>query len=96
MIIYKYLFYSVFRFLKITNRSYPKDTDDTMAFTAALLISLFQLLNLMSFMSSVRGPMIIAPTIMLAIFNIIVFYIGDRYKKFSNTSLRVKDPYFLM
>lgn len=79
---YYYLFTIVYSGLKKIEAGLSYQTDNSRAQQTILLISIFELLNLMSiFPHEMKGRIIIAPFVGLIVVNYLIFCLGDRYRK---------------
>lgn len=81
MIVYWYLFHSIYLCLKNTERSYFHRSAVVRVFSTIMIMSFLELFNLMSLLDSVRGPMTLAPFLILLIFNASLFFTESRYEK---------------
>lgn len=78
---YNNILHSLYNILKSFEGGFRYQTTSYTAFEVVIIISLFELLNLMSVFSELRGNLIIVPYSILFIINYLVFYFQGRYKK---------------
>jgi hypothetical protein len=80
MKIYKSLFYLLFKLLKSFEAGFTHQTDSNRSFEVVMIMSLFELLNLMSFFPMWKGKILFVPYIGFFLINLMIFQISKRYK----------------
>jgi hypothetical protein len=81
MRIFNNLFYLLFRVLKSFEAGFTHQTDSNRSFEVIMVISIFEMLNLMSIFPLWNGRVLFVPYIVLFVINVVVFHKSGRYKK---------------
>ncbi|TRX62668.1 hypothetical protein FNH22_00815 [Fulvivirga sp. M361] len=81
--IYSKLFYFIYILLKsIDGGGFPYQSTETRTFTTVLILSVLELLNVMTFFpNKIVGDQIIVPAILISLVNFALFYINKNYAK---------------
>ena len=91
---YNYLFKSFYSLLRRVEFGANYETDNSRAQQTIVLVSLFELLNLMSIFSQIiRGYILVAPLALLLVINYFIFLFGDRYKKIVSINVPMEKVY---
>jgi len=85
MTLYKALFYILYKSLNSIESGFTNQTDETRAFGTITIISVFELLNFMTFWPhKIDKEVYLVPLFLIFGSNYLIFCLRDRYKKYIN------------